>query len=83
MDVPAVIRAEKIVNKHVVREDMIRLPFSFFAAATLLYMAAEYADYTIVGKKHAAPISALCLGLALMEAHKVGVRVERILRLRE
>jgi hypothetical protein len=65
------------------REDVIRGSFSFFAAATLLYMSAEYAEYFIVQRERAAlPISIICLCLSVFEARKVGQRAERILGLR-
>lgn len=69
-----------ITNK---KEDIIRGAFSFLAAGTLLYMSAEYYDYTFrLKQKEAFPIATICLGLAIMEANKVGNRAERILGLR-
>lgn len=65
------------------REHLIRCTFSFFAASTLLYMAAENADLMISKKQPLFFIPMMMTALlAIHEGWKVGDRVERILGLR-
>lgn len=65
------------------QEDIVRGSFSFLAASVLLYMAAEHAEWFF----HTRRIEFLAIAvstaiLAMMEAQKVGMRVERVLGLR-
>lgn len=66
------------------KEHATRGGFSLFAAATLLYMTAEYTETFLQTRHPLALVVAFTTGsLAVMEAHKVGTRVERVLGLRE
>lgn len=70
--------------KAVRRENTIRGMFSFFAASTLLYMAAENADYMMRTRDYRAALIVVFLSAcAVFEAYKVGNRVEYVLGLRD
>lgn len=63
-------------------EHIIRGLFSAVASGATLYMAAEYVNLFVRTRKPwALAISAVCAGLAVSEAWKVGTRVESILEL--
>lgn len=65
------------------KENMIRGAFSFLAAAVTLYMSAEYMDsFLRLRRAEALVISLVTGGLSIMEAMKVGQRVEAVLGLR-
>ena len=65
------------------QEDIVRGSFSCLAASVLLYMAAEHAVWFL--RTWRIEFFAIMISttiLAMMEAWKVGVRVERVLGLR-
>lgn len=65
------------------REHVIRAGFSFLAAAVQLYMAAEHVEAFLKTRRpETLGVAVATTGLAVMEAWKVGVRVERLLGLR-
>lgn len=65
------------------REHWIRGGFSFIAAASLIYMAAEFAEDFIRRRRLPDLVLALATaGLSAWEAYKVGRRLEAILGLR-
>jgi len=66
------------------REHIIRGTFSSIAAASLLYMSAEFAEAAMKDRRpEAALLSVVCVALTIPEAGKVGRRVECILRVGE
>lgn len=65
------------------REPLIRAGFSALAAAVTLYMCAEYLDrFARVRRAPSLVVGVACAALAVLEAWKVGVRVEQALGLR-
>lgn len=65
------------------REQVLRGMFSLIAAASLLYMSSEYVEAALKTRKlEVALLSMVCASLAILEAGKVGRRVERFLGLR-
>lgn len=70
-------------GQRAMREDLVRGAFSFLAAAVTLYMGAEYFDrFLRTHLPQYLAVGLVCAGLALLEARKVGLRVEHLFGLR-